>query len=140
MPRERDPLSLQYDAWSVARLAQMRGDPFGWYMSRVVSPPGDPVDARGLTAHERAAQRSLYYQINYSPSVGRWVKNTDWSLQVEWGEPVYSGIGRFFGRGERRRQMFRRVVPGNSASRAARSKPQVAYTLHPELRADALNL
>ncbi len=140
MARERDPLSLQYDSWSVQRLAQMRADPYGWHMSRIISPPGDPVDARGLTAHERAAQRSLYYQINYSPAAGKWVKNYDWSLQVEWGEPDY-GRGRFLiGRGERRRQMYRRVVPGNSASRAVRAKPQAAYTLHPELRADALNL
>ncbi len=139
MAKERDPLSLQYDTWARARLDQMTADPFGWYMSRIISPPGDPVDARGLSAHERAVQRSLYYQINYSPSAGKWVKNYDWSLQVEWGEPVYRGF-RILGGGERRRQMFRRVVPGGSASRAIRGKPQVAYTLHPELRADALGL
>ncbi len=136
----RDPLSLAYDGWSVQRLAQMRADPFGWYMSRIISPPGDPVDARGLTKHERAAQRSIYYQLNYSPSAGRWVKNTDWSMQIEWGEPDYRRGRFFFGRGERTRTMYRRIVPGNSASRAARAKPQVAYTLHPELRATSLNL
>lgn len=140
MAKERDPLSLQYDQWAVRRLAVLRADPFGWHFSRIISPPGDPVDARGLTRHERACQRSIYYQLNYSPSAGRWVKNTDWSLQVAWGEPDYKRGRFFFGQGERTRQMFLRIVPGGSATRAIRGKPRSAYTLHPELRADALNL
>jgi hypothetical protein len=140
VPKERDPLSVQYDSWARRVLAEMQADPYGWHSTRIPSPPGDPVDARGCTRHERAALRSLYYQLNYSPSVGRWVKNTEWSLQTSWGERTYAHKFLFFGRGESTRALYRRIVPGGSASRAVRSKPREAYTLHPELRADALNL
>jgi len=141
MPRrERDPLSVRYDGWARGRLAEMMADPYGWHVSRIPSPAGDPVDERGCTRHERAALRSIYYQLNYSPSAGRWVKNTEWSLQTAWGDREYARGRFFFGRGESTRALYRRIVPGGSASRAVRSKPREAYTLHPELRADALGL
>lgn len=144
VPKERDPLSIQYDSWARRVLAEMQADPFGWHFSRIPSPAGDPIDARGVSRHERAALRSLYYQLNSGraagPLGGQWVKNTEWSLQTSWGDPAYAAKFLFFGRGERSRALYRRIVPGGSASRAVRSKPGEAYTLHPELRADALNL
>jgi hypothetical protein len=142
--KERDPLSVRYDSWARGRLEEMIADPYGWHFSRIPSPAGDPVDGRGLSRHERAALRSLYYQLNSTASVGpqggRWAKNTTWSLQVSWGDPAYARTFLFFGRGERSRQLYRRIVPGGSASRAVRSRPGQAYTLHPDLRANALDL
>lgn len=60
---QRDPLSYRYDGYvrqvmlRAIRAERQREGVSVW----IASPRRDPVDARGLTAHERAFQRSCYY-------------------------------------------------------------------------------
>ena len=139
----RDP---QYDGFAETFLAVLMADPFGWHSATVNSPPGDPVDAGGLTYHERAMQRAIYYAINSTgaegPRGGRWVKNPDWSVQLGgWGEPA--GLGNFLQRllqlGGRRRTAYYRVVRGFSAREAAAAKPPgELYVFNPDLQSQAI--
>ena len=101
MPFVRDPLSVAYDGFSAEFLPLLRADFYGWHTATVRSPAGEPVDARGLSAHERAVVRSLYYNLNSTgaagPNGGRWVKNENESLQLDWTAPgleqaVYRGL------------------------------------------------
>lgn len=60
---ERDPLSVFYDGYvrqvmlRAIRASRNERGVAVW----IASPRRDPVDPRGLTAHERAFQRSCYY-------------------------------------------------------------------------------
>lgn len=130
MPYQRDPLSVEYDAWSVAVLAEAIADPFVWHSHRVNSPGRDPVDDKGLSMHERAAQRSLYYMLNYSPSTGVKVPQKMWSLQLDWGRPRVEG--RVLAR-TRRRFVLVRVTPYRTARAIIKGRKNL-YTERPELR------
>ena len=145
MGRQRDPLSTGYDEFSVEFLTVCRADLYGWHTATVRSPPGDPVDGRGLTAHERAVTRSLYYVLNSSgavgPQGGQWIKNPLLSLQIGgWSSPEYSGgiIRQIFRTGARRRVLTARLVGGMTA--AAYVDPAEAYTMNDHLQAQALDL
>jgi hypothetical protein len=151
MPLYRDALSVEYDEFSARFLSLLIADPFGWHTARVTSPPGDEVDARGLTTHERALQRSLYYVLNSTaaagPLGGRWVKNREWSLQRGggdgWSDPEYTGgiLARLFRAGPRRRTLTCRIVRGFSAREAAAAKPPgQLYTMNPDEQAQNLAL
>jgi hypothetical protein len=145
MGRPRDPLSTEYDNFSHRFLEACRGDLYGWHTATVRSPAGDPVNAKGETAHERAVIRSLYYVLNSTgatgPQGGQWVKNPVLSLQLGgWAEPDYDGgvLSRLFRRGPRRRVLRARLVGGLTA--AEHVDPARAYTLNPDLQAQAQEL
>lgn len=145
MGKQRDPLSVFYDDFSARFLEVCIGDLYGWHTATVRSPARDPVDARGLTAHERAVFRSLFYVLNSTdaegPQGGRWVKNTDHSLQIGgWSAPEYSGglIGRLFQTGPRRRILTARCVRFSDA--AAHYGEYATYTVDPAEQAPALGL
>jgi hypothetical protein len=149
MPRQRDPLSAEYDNFSERFLALAVDDPGGWHTATVTSPPGDPVDARGLSASERAVTRSLYYVLNSTaaegPLGGRWLKNEDWSLQIGgWSAPRYGGgiFGRLLRTGRRRRVLTARIISGASAHAWVRDNEPAAgrYTEDPAANAMTLNL
>jgi hypothetical protein len=148
MSLSRDPLSVLYDDFAGQFLGVAVADPYGTHTATVRSPARDPVDSRGLTQHERAVIRSLYYALNSSgaegPRGGRWMKNPDWSLQVlGWSEPEYGGglLGRLFRTGPRRRVLAARVVRAADAHRAAGQKPwSQQYTANPAEQAQALAL
>jgi hypothetical protein len=148
MPLQRDPLSVGYDDFSARFLAVCSDDLFGWHSARVTSPPGDPVDARGLSAHERAMLRSVYYTLNSTgaegPLGGRWAKNPSRSLQIGgWSDPEYSGgiLRRLLRTGPRRRVLYARLVSGFSASEAVAAYPWMqAYTVNPAEQSQALRL
>lgn len=142
----RDPLSVEYDGFAATFVALLLSDPFGWHSARITSPPGDPVDAGGLTAHERAMQRAIYYAINSTgaegPRGGRWVKNREWSIQSGgWAEPVALGnfLERLLRLGSRQRVGYYRAVRGFSASEAAAAKPPgELYILNPGRQSQAM--
>src|SRR5258708_8342888 len=85
MGKQRDPLSVFYDDFSGRFLDVCIGDLYGWHTATVRSPARDGIDARGLTRHERAEQRSLFYVLNSTqaegPQAGRWVNNPDHTFQ-----------------------------------------------------------
>ena len=143
MGKQRDPLSVFYDDFSARFLAICIEDNYGWHTATVRSPARDPIDAKGLTAHERAVTRSLYYVLNSTaaegPEGGRWVKNTEWSLQLGgWSAPEYSGglIGRLFRSGPRRRVLTARIVRYSDA--AAHYPEYASYTVDPSEQAQTL--
>lgn len=143
MGRQRDPLSVFYDEFSERFLAVMLDDFYGWHTATVRSPARDPVDAKGLTAHERAVTRSLYYVLNSTaaegPEGGRWVKNQTWSLQMGgWSNPEYAGglVGRVFRTGPRRRVLTARMVRYHDA--AAHFDEYATYTVDPAEQAQSL--
>lgn len=140
MPRERDPLSVVYDGFSAEFLGLLRADMYGWRSATVRSPAADPVDQRGLSAHERAVQRSLYYVLN-SDGV-RWVKNQGESLQVRWDDPQVSYTGNLLRRLLRLDGERTRVVSGRlSAGAIARGfVPSDGYVFNPAEQAQNLNL
>lgn len=145
MGKARDPLSTFYDDFSGRFLATCRADLYGWHTATVRSPAHDTIDARGLSRHERAVVRSLYYTLNSTDAVGpqggRWIKNTLLSLQIlGWSEPEYGGgvLARLFRTGPRRRVMTARLVGGYSAARFV--DPRNAYTLNPAEQAQWLDL
>jgi hypothetical protein len=149
MPRERDPLSVEYDEFSQTFLSILVEDSYRWHTATVTSPAGDQVDERGLSRHERAVTRSLYYTLNSTaaagPLGGRWLKNEDWSLQAtDWSAPKYGGgiIGRLLGTGRRRRVLTARIVRGGDAYLHVRDNVGQAdkYTENEAEQAQALNL
>jgi hypothetical protein len=151
MPLYRDPLSVEYDGFSETFLAILIADPFGWHTARVTSPAGWTEDARGLTEHERAMVRSLYYTLNSTaaagPLGGRWVKNREWSLQRGggggWTAPQFTGgiLARLFRAGARQRTFTCRIVRGFSAREAAAAKPAAElYTFNPAEQSQNLAL
>lgn len=142
MPRQRDPLSIEYDSFSVEFLGILRDDMYGWHSALVRSPAGDPVDARGLSAHERAVKRSLYYVLNTDGE--RWVKNQDESLQVEFAAPETPAVSRLRRLlrlrqpvGERRRVLNARLTSGLLA---AQYVPSDGYVFNEAEQAQNLNL
>lgn len=148
MPRTRDPLSTEYDDFSERFLRILLEDPYRWHTATVTSPAGDPVDARGLSAHERAVTRSLYYVLNSTgaegPLGGRWIKNSDWSLQAtSWSAPKYRAgiLGQIF-RSSRRRVLTARIVQGADAYRYVRDEVpgRDQYTANEAEQAQALEL
>lgn len=128
-------------------LERAAAEPGYWRSGRVHSPPGDEIDAGGLSRHERAAQRSLYYVLQLAhperitprhaargPAGGQL-----WSLQVDWGEPVTSPRRRFRrGGGERSRFAFVRVTSYALARRLAVGGPS-SYVTNPGLRSRGSN-
>jgi len=145
VPFERDPLSPGYDLWARQLVGRAFDDPYMWRTGRVISPGRDPVDSGGLSRHERAAQRSLYYVMNldFTPraapkSVRRGAgAGRDWSLQVDWGtaDRERQVLGVRFGR--RVRYLLVRVVSYRAARRAAARNPD-AYVFSPGERSRGL--
>lgn len=142
MPFERDELSTGYDVWSRRILERAAGDPYAWKRGKVTSPGRDEIDDKGLSRHERAAVRSLYYVLTLAstpedraaprhaargPAAGRL-----WSLSVDWSEPEYARR-RVVLRGERVRLIWVRVTPYVIARRLAVGRRD-SYISHPELR------
>lgn len=108
MAYERDPLSVRYDGAAGGLLGRALRTPGRWVYYDVARPkPGprtlawlrshgivlDRLDSGGLTAYERAFQRSLYWnakQLGISVT-----RSPSYSLQREWG-PV-TARGRMLG-------------------------------------------
>lgn len=125
VPFERDPLSVRYDAAAGRLIGEAISKPGAWVV-RAVARPGDQgragawlarmgirldsTDAGGLTAYERAYQRSMYYVLNGGGG-GR--KNPAWSLQRQWGAQTNRG-----------RLLAVRVSRPDVARRAVRRKPR----------------
>ena len=87
MPFERDPLSVRFDGPVRACLLEAAGKKPPRTAERFVSSPVAEFrapDKGGRTAHERAFQRSVYYQIFKVP------RNEGiapaWSAKVTWGK------------------------------------------------------
>lgn len=144
MPRERDPLSVLYDDFSAEFLSILRSDMYTWHGATVRSPAGDRIDARGLSTHERAVQRSLYYVLNseITPAGMRWVKNQGESLQMRWRPAETGYAGNFLRRllrldGERRRELRGRLTPGAIARGFV---PSDGYIYNPAEQAQNLQL
>lgn len=141
MPFERDPLSVLYDSFSHEFLSLLRSDLYGWHTATVRSLVTDPVDARGLSSHERAVKRSLYYVLN-GGGFG-WVKNEAESLVVQWGAPktVFTGsaLNRRLRRGPRERHRILRAQL-TSGQLAYRHVPDDGYVFNPDEQAQNLRL
>lgn len=136
MPITRDPLSERYDRAAGKLVGRALARPGSWQTVTVPRPRGssrimqlmregglelEATDAGGLTAWERAFQRSAYYVFRGGPG-GR--GNDRWSMQRRWG-PRHAG-GRFFAV---------RVSPRDVGYRAAARKPaRDRYTANPDLR------
>lgn len=141
MPFERDPLSILYDQFSIDFLTLLRSDMYGWHTATVRSPAGDQVDKRGLSSHERAVKRSLYYMLN-GGGFG-WVKNEAESLVVRWDAPrvVFTGgpVARRLRRGQRERQRVLRAQLV-SGSLAYRHVPATGYVFNSAEQSQNLQL
>jgi hypothetical protein len=136
VPITRDPLSERYDRAAGKLVGRALARPGSWQTVTVPRPRGssrimqlmregglelEATDAGGLTAWERAFQRSAYYVFRGGPG-GR--GNDRWSMQRRWG-PRHAG-GRFFAV---------RVSPRDVGYRAAARKPaRDRYTANPDLR------
>jgi hypothetical protein len=135
MPWARDPLSERYDGAAARLVGQALAAKGTWVYANVARPrPGsriaatlaaaglvfDATDAGGLTAWERAYQRSVYWVFNG----GTGNPNEQYSLQREWGPRTR--YGRLIGI---------RASPKPVARRAVRRKPpEQRYVQNPALR------
>lgn len=123
--KKRDPLSVLYDR-STGRLLDRAGTRVGtWIDTWVPSPRGEAVDDGGLTRHERAFQRSLYYLLNGPYTAGWRERQLEYSLIVRWTNQ----------RGKLGRRVRLRLVPYASGYAHASTRPRSAYTNIPELQA-----
>lgn len=147
MPFQRDPLSITYDSFSLRFLDILREDFYGWHTATVRSPASDPIDRRGLSATERAVQRSLYYVLNSTgmigPNGGAWVKNDAESLQLSWDDPgserpqTRNILRRFFGPPVRVRVLRGRLAAGELARYHV---PADGYVFNPDEQSQNLGL
>lgn len=118
MPFERDPLSVRYDPTAGALIGRAIAARGTWVYTTVARPAAGPrtrewlrahgialdaIDEGGLTAYERAYQRSLYWTMAGNPR---------WSLQRDWG-PVTS----------RGRMLAVRITPPAAARAAVQRMP-----------------
>jgi hypothetical protein len=134
MPFERDPLSVEYDGWAAELLNRAISTPYAHRAGRIRSPRRDPIDAKGLSMHERAATRSLYYLVMHHPVAGplRGSGLQEWSLRVDWGEAVNERRAFGLRRGDRVRQVLVVVTPYWIGRRMV--APGRSYTARPPLR------
>jgi hypothetical protein len=132
---QRDPLSIQYDALCARLVSQGIANPYSDIVVRVRSPRGDYVDGGGLTAHERAFQRSLYRALN--STFGRAQQNPDWSLTRWWLSP--SVVGGLFGLigGHRERRLFFMITP-KAAGRAMARRSGEQWARDPALQSGGI--
>lgn len=130
----RDPLSVRYDTWAREVLEVLKADPWNWHGRTIATPPGEQAEDRaGLTAHERAAQRSLWWNLGHAASSGLRIR-AEWSLQVCWAEPTYGPDGEQRILLERRRLLTARVTPKQAGQRAVLIRGRASYIAHPTSR------
>jgi hypothetical protein len=131
----RDPLSVRYDDWARQLLEQLKADPWEWHGRTVTTPPDPPLatDRGGLTRHERAAQRSLWWCLSHAASSGLRIR-PDWSLQVSWGEPRYTPAGPRPGMLKRARLLTARVTPKQAGRRSVLIRGRASYVGEPTSR------
>jgi hypothetical protein len=131
----RDPLSLGYDSWARQLLEVLKADPWNWHGRTVTSPPAGPggqvLDDAGLSRAERAAQRSLYWNLSHAASSGLRIR-PEWSLQVTWGEAVHRPAGHMLS--ERARLLTARVTPRDAGRRSVRVRGRDSYMGNPTSR------
>ncbi len=138
-PVQRDPLSVAYDTYAHRMLMRARrkhqsGSP-GWTYVWIASPGHEVrnLDAGGLTRHERAFRRALYYPIIQLPrQQARRTGSTPlyvWSLRTE----MVNGFER---RGSRygRWCRLRLYRYGARTYTAAEKRRGPGYTSDPALR------
>jgi hypothetical protein len=128
-------LSTRYDDATGALIARAISRPGTWVYVAVPKPGGGARAARwlrehgirleatgagGLTAYERAYQRSLYWVLNG----GGGQRNAAWSVQREWG-PV-TAAGRMLG--------VRASRPATARRALARKPRSGQYWRNPQLR------
>jgi hypothetical protein len=132
----RDPLSVRYDSWARGFLEVLKADPWNWHGRTITTPRGDELlgeDRGGLTIHERAAQRSLWWCLGHAASSGLRTR-PDWSLQASWGPPAYpeAGPGRIFR--TRHRLLTARVTPKSAGRRSVLVRGRPSYIANPTSR------
>lgn len=123
MAFQRDPLSVQYDPYASAFLDEMWGLTMTGgrivKLAYVPSPAGDPGDGLGLTVHERAWTRAMYYQVKR--------RAPERSLKITWGEAIQLAEGQVHAV---RVELF----PKGAGQRYAGGLGQASYVQNPTLR------
>lgn len=123
----RDPLSIQHDTWAREVLGVLKADPWNWHARYVISVSPWAEDRGGLTHEERAAQRSLYWNLCHAASSGLRIR-AEWSLQIAWAQPRQpSSIARH-------RQLSARVTPKDAGRRSVLIRGRSSYIARPTSR------
>ncbi|HEV2241808.1 MAG TPA: hypothetical protein VGR98_12260 [Streptosporangiaceae bacterium] len=130
MPRtggslRRDPLSVRYDTWARAFLEVLKADPWNWHGRWIASGTVDPGGLE-LTHNERAAQRSLWWNLGHAASSGLRIR-PEWSLQVTWGRPIAPMLLR-------QRLLTARVTPKEAGQRSVLVRGRSSYIANPTSR------
>ena len=132
MSAARDPLSVRMDtqAWRVLMRARRkhRDQDYGWLRVWVPSPARElrDLDPGGLTRHERAFRRALYYPVVQAPR--RLGQPQVWSLRTEMVDGFVNRRGRWG------RWCRVRLYRYGSGYRKAAGSPRTSYVNNPELR------
>lgn len=133
---QRDPLSVRYDPWARELLGVLKADPWSWHGRTVETSAGNMLlgtDKGKLSRDERAAQRSLYWNLNHAASSGLRIRAA-WSLQVAWGQPVWTTVdpGRILR--PRARLLSARVTPKDAGRRSVLVRGRRSYLANPTSR------
>ena len=131
MSARRDPLSVQMDrqAWRALMAARRKHrEGGGWVRVWVPSPARDlrALDPGGLTRHERAFRRALYYPVVQAPR--RLGQAQVWSLRTEMVDGFVNRRGRWG------RWCRVRLYRYGSGYRKVASSPRTSYVHDPSLR------
>ncbi len=131
-PAQRDPLSVRYDTAArrvlLASIRKQQSGRPGWTYIWVASPGHEvrDLDPGGLTRHERAFRRSLFYPVVQIPR--RMYQPQQWSLRTE----MVDGFTR---RGSRYGRWCRvRIYRYGSGYRKVARSPASSYVNNPALR------
>lgn len=128
----RDPISVELDGWARQLLDVLRADPWNWH-GRMVETPAASVrlgeDRAGLSRHERAAVRSLHWNLSHAASSGLRIR-PEWSLQTAWAPEAF--IEPYTG--ERRRLLTARVTPKDAGRRSVLVRGRSSYIANPTSR------
>ena len=135
--RRRDAaLQERFDPWARELLEVLKADPWNWHARAVDTPAASMLlgtDDGGLSRYERAAQRSLWWNLGHAPSSGLRTR-PEWSLQVAWGPAVYleAPPGRLLR--PRRRVLTARVTPKQAGQRSVLVRGRRSYIASPTSR------
>ena len=131
-PVQRDPLSVRYDAAArrvlLASIRKQQSGRPGWTYIWVASPGREvrDLDPGGLTRHERAFRRALFYPVVQIPR--RQGIPQQWSLRTE----MVDGFERRGSRYGRRCRV--RIYRYGSGYRKVSRNPASSYVNDPRLR------
>lgn len=132
MRRRDHEIQQLFDPWARELLEVLKADPWNWHARTVHTPPADArlgTDRGGLSRHERAATRALYWNLSHASSSGLRIR-AEHSLQVAWSDTVaYEPYTR-----ERRRLLTARITPKSAARRAVLIRGRDSYIVNPTSR------